>query len=62
MMHFVWDYNPAKAQLFMSFIDNYTIYPLNFYSRLFRKMFRLGGEPTRNLLRAIALKLRTGED
>jgi hypothetical protein len=61
-MHFVWDYNPTKAQLFMTFLENYTIYPINYYSRIFRKIFRLGGQECQNLIRKIALQMRAGED
>jgi hypothetical protein len=43
-MHFIWDRNPTKTPLFMGTLERYAASPLNFYNRLFRKIFRMGSE------------------
>jgi hypothetical protein len=43
LFHFVWDYNPNKACLFMEILERYSASPLNFYNRFFRKCLRIGG-------------------
>lgn len=58
VMHYIWDYNPEKAELFLNFLDNFANYPANFYNRFLRKVIRLGDRTTRDNLKRIALKFR----
>lgn len=45
-MSYILDNNPEKTNIFLTFIDNFSNYPICYYHRLFRKMMILGGEPT----------------
>ena len=49
LMHFVWDCNPEKTALFMGLLERYATYPLNFYSRLFRKIYRIAGPKVKEM-------------
>lgn len=44
LINFILDNNPKKLDIFQSFIDNFSNYPVCFYHRLFRKMLILGGQ------------------
>lgn len=46
LINYILDGNPLKMDIFMSFIDNFSVYPVCFYHRMFRKMLTLGGKPT----------------
>ena len=46
LVNFILDSNPLLLDIFNSFLDNFSSYPVCFYQRLFRKMLKLGKEET----------------
>lgn len=61
-MHFIWDSNPTKTPLFMGILERYAASPLNFYNRLFRKIFRMGSDKVRDSCLDLTAKLRQSEE
>jgi hypothetical protein len=62
LMHFIWDSNPTKTPLFMGLLERYAASPLNFYNRLFRKIFRMGSTKVRDICLSLTEKLRNSEE
>ena len=48
--------------IFLSFVDNFSVYPICFYHRLFRKMMVLGDKKSVNILKELAIKLSKSEE
>lgn len=44
LLNFILDSNPKKTDLFSSFIENFGLYPINFYPRMIRKIIRMANE------------------
>jgi hypothetical protein len=61
LMHFIWDGNPRRTPLFMGVLERYSSSALNYYTRLFRKIIRMGGQKVRQTCSKLAEKLRQGE-
>jgi hypothetical protein len=52
LLNYVLDSNPKKNDMFAPFIENFSLYPLNFYPRMLRKLIRMGNSETiKNLIK-----------
>jgi hypothetical protein len=57
-MHYIWDGNPVKTSMFMSFLERHSSTSLNFYNRMFRKIIRMGNDKVKEVCYKLADKLR----
>ena len=57
LVNFILDSNPLVLDIFSSFLENFSTYPVCFYQRLFRKMLKLGNSETLTNFKEISQEL-----
>jgi len=62
LINYIIDNNPKNMDIYLSFIDNFSNYPICFYHRLFRKIMVMGGLDSVKLLQKIAKEFIKSEE